>query len=215
MGCQDKVAQWWDRDSGHLFDAGRNDGGIMCAEGPLGMHFLSYKGKGWRALLLLEPPSLSLNCTCRHYCFCDYRHSGELAVTHLLPPPSPITASVPRVFLTTLTLEFPPFLLFALFFRPVMLHWYNKSAIFWAQYLRHLRPYWKGRKNSQLWSFQSSSYGSVCKSTTHGRIAQNGHFTILCALHLWKDMEIVENPPCINLYHALWAPIKADLHIKP
>lgn len=45
MSCQDKVAQRWERDSGHLFGAGRNDGGIMCAEGPLSMHFLSYKGK--------------------------------------------------------------------------------------------------------------------------------------------------------------------------
>lgn len=101
----------------------------MCAESPLSMHFLSYKGKGWCALLLLEPLSLSLNCTCRHYCLCDYRHSGELAVTHLLPPPSPITAGVRCLFLTTLTLEFPPFLLFALFFRPVMLHWYNKPPV--------------------------------------------------------------------------------------
>lgn len=153
----------------------------MCAEGPLSMHFLSYKGKGWCALLLLEPLSLSLNCTCRHYCLCDYRHSGELAVTHLLPPPSPITAGVPCLFLTTFTLEFPPFLLFALFVQPVILHWYNKPSV--SEHNISDTSIVLERKNSQLWS---SSLGAVCKPTTHGMTAQNSHlpffvvYTYIC-----------------------------------
>lgn len=79
MSCQDKVAQQWKLDWSHLFGAGRNDGGIMFAEAPLSMHILSYKGKEGGLVCFFSPlelPSPSLNCTCRHYCLCDYRSSA-------------------------------------------------------------------------------------------------------------------------------------------
>jgi len=62
MSCQDKVAQQWKWDSGHLSYAGRNDRGmVFCIKS---MHISNYKGKGRCADFFFLPQNLSLNRTC-------------------------------------------------------------------------------------------------------------------------------------------------------